>query len=77
LRTAAAPAAAAPAKAGAAPAAQRPAPTVQRAAAPIIPTIKPLDKGLIYGAAVASLIAIGGVVWVFLILTKTVQDFSS
>ncbi len=75
---AAAPAAAAPAKAGAAPAAaQRPAPVAHRTAAPIVPTIKPLDKGLIYGAAVCSLIAVGGVVWVFLTLKNVVENFSS
>jgi hypothetical protein len=78
LRTAAAPAAAAPAKAGAAPAAaQRPAPVAQRPMAPVIPTIKPLDKGLIYGAAVCSLIAVGSVVWVFLTLKNVVENFSS
>jgi len=78
LRTAAAPAAAAPAKAGAAPAAaQRPAPVAHRTTVPIVPTIKPLDKGLIYGAAVCSLLAVGGVVWVFLTLKNVVENFSS
>src|SRR5277367_2468074 len=76
LRIPAAPAAAAPAptKGGAAPAAtQRPAPMTQRAAAPVVPTIKPLDKILIYCAAVASLAAVGGVVWVFLTLKNVVE----
>lgn len=77
LRTAAAPAAAAPAKAGAAPtAAQRPA--TPRAVAPIVPTIKPLDKGLIYGAAVCGLIGFGFCLYTYLLLLKpTVENFSS
>src|SRR6185437_10494935 len=71
-------AAAAPAKAGAAPAAaQRPAPVAHRTTVPIVPTIKPLDKGLIYSAAVCSLLAVGGVVWVFLTLKNVVENFSS
>jgi len=76
LRTAvAAPAAAAPAKAGAAPAAaQRPVP---RAMVPVVPALQPLDKGLIYGAAVCSLLAVGGTVWVFLTLKGLVENFSS
>jgi hypothetical protein len=79
LRTAAAAAAAAaPAKSGAAPAAaQRPATAVQRAAVPMVPTLKPLDKGLIYGALVCSLVAVGGAVWVFLTLKGLVENFSS
>jgi hypothetical protein len=80
LRTAAAPAAhaATPAKAGAAPtAAQKPAPMTQRAAAPVVPSIKTLDKFLIFSAAVASLVAVGGVVWVFLTLKNVVENFSS
>jgi hypothetical protein len=32
---------------------------------------------LIYGAAVASLIAVGGVVWVFVALKNTVETFAS
>ncbi len=78
-KTAAAPvaAAAAPTKTGAAPvAAQRPAP-VSRPAAVIVPSIKPLDKILIYAAAVASLAAIGVVTWVFLTLKSTVETFNS
>ena len=76
LRTAAA-AAAAPAK-GAAPAAtQKPAPVAQRAATPVVPSIKTLDKVLIFSAAVASLIAVGGVTWVFLTLKNVVENFTS
>lgn len=81
LKSSAAPAAAAPApaRAGAAPAAgQRPAPAAQRPLpSAAIPTIKPLDKALIYAAAVCSLIAVGGVVWVFLTLKSTVENFIS
>jgi hypothetical protein len=79
LRTAAAPAApAAAAKSGAAPtAAQKAAPVAQRAAAPVVPSIKTLDKVLIFSAAFASLVAIGGVVWVFLTLKNVVENFSS
>jgi len=82
LKSAAAPAAAAPApaRAGAAPAAgQRPAPVAQRPlpASAMIPTIKPLDKGLIFAAAVCSLIAVGCVVWVFMTLKSTVETFIS
>jgi len=42
-----------------------------------VPSIKPLDKILIYAAGVAGLAAIGGVVWVFLTLKNTVETFSS
>jgi hypothetical protein len=79
LRTAAAAAAApaAPAKGAAPTAAQRPAPTAQRIAAPVVPSIKPLDKVLIFSAAVASLAAVGGVVWVFLTLKNVVENFTS
>ncbi len=79
LRTAAAPAAAAAAPTkGAAPvaAAQKGAP-IQRAAAPIVPSIKTVDKVLIFSACVASLAAIGGVTWVFLTLKNVVENFSS
>ncbi|HEY5042067.1 MAG TPA: hypothetical protein VIK53_08695 [Verrucomicrobiae bacterium] len=65
------------AKGTAAPTAQqRPAP-VQRAAAPVVPTIKTLDKVLIYASAVASLAAVGIVVWVFFTLKSTVETFTS
>jgi len=79
---AAAPAAAAPApKTAAAPAAPagaaRPAAAPQRAAAPVVPTIKGLDKVLIYTAAVASIAAVGVVVWVFLTLKNSVETFTS
>ncbi len=80
LRTAAAPAAAAPAAPakGAAPvAAQKSVPAAQRAAAPGVPTVKTLDKVLIFSAAVASLAAVGGVVWVFLTLKNLVENFQS
>jgi hypothetical protein len=80
LRTAAAAAvpAAAPAKPGAAPvAAPKGAPIAQRAAAPVVPSIKTLDKVLIFSAAFASLVAVGGVVWVFLTLKNVVENFSS
>jgi hypothetical protein len=72
-RSAAAPAAAAPATT------QRPAPAVPRpAVAPsAAPSIQTLDKALIFSAAVASLIAVGGVVWVFLALKGIVENFSS
>ena len=77
-----APSAAAPAPAGkgapaAAPtAAKGPAP-MQRAAAPIVPSIKTLDKVLIFSAAVASIAAVGIVVWVFLTLKNNVETFTS
>ena len=82
LRTAAAPSAtaAAPARTGAAGApvaAQKPAPMSQRTAAPVVPSIKTLDKVLIFSAAVASLVAVGGVTWVFLTLKDAVDNFSS
>ncbi len=76
---AAAPAlAAAPAAKGAAPAAaaKSPAP-MQRAAGPVVPAIKTLDKVLIFSAAVASLAAVGVVVWVFLTLKNNVETFTS
>jgi hypothetical protein len=53
------------------------APLPQRAAAPIVPTIKTLDKVLIYVATVTSLAAVGGVVWVFLTLKNVLENFSS
>jgi hypothetical protein len=78
LRTAAAPTAAAPAKGTAtAPAQQRPATMQRPAAASAAPSIKTLDKVLIYTAFVASLAAVGGVVWVFLTLKNTVETFTS
>jgi hypothetical protein len=73
-----APAAAAPTKTGAAPvAAQRPVPVSRPAPAPATPAIKPLDTILIYAAGVAGLLAVGGVVWVFVTLKNTVENFSS
>ena len=73
--------AAAPALKAAAPAApaataKAPAP-MQRAAAPIVPSIKTLDKVLIFSAAVASLAAVGVVVWVFMMLKDKVETFTS
>jgi hypothetical protein len=83
LRTAAAPAATPPPARGgtaAAPTAQqRPTSTsAPRSAAPAgAPTIKGLDKILIFTAAVASLAAVGGVLWVFLTLKNTIEAFNS
>jgi hypothetical protein len=75
---------AAPARSAAAPAAapatgQRPAPAAPRpaVASTAAASIKTLDKALIFSAAVASLIAVGGVVWVFLALKGIVENFSS
>ena len=80
-------AAAAPAtKIGAAPTAARPgAPVAKPGAAPLAtrtatsgaPTIKGLDKALIYIACVASLAAVGMAVWVFLKLNDTLTTFQS
>jgi len=68
-------------KTGAAPvapaAAAKPGPVASRAAAPVVPSIKTLDKVLIFSAAVASLVAVGGVVWVFLTLKNVVKNFQS
>jgi hypothetical protein len=69
---------AAPTKTGAAPvSSQRPAPAPRPTAAPVVPSIKTLDKALIYAAGVAGLAAVGGVVWVFLTLKNVVESFSS
>ena len=65
---------AAPAAKGAAPTAmQRPAPVATRTAT-AVPSIKALDKILIFTAAVASLAAVGGVTWVFLTLKNLVEN---
>jgi hypothetical protein len=79
LKTAGSAAAAPAAKTAAAPAAaqQRPAPVATRTAAPVIPSIKTVDKILIFAAAVASLAAVGGAVWVFLTLKNLVENFQS
>ena len=80
LRTAAAAAApAALAKGGAAPtAAQKPAPVVQRAAAPVVPSIKTLDKVLIFSAAVASLVAVGFAFYSYwFVLKPLIENFTS
>lgn len=77
---AAAPAAVqAPTKGGAAPvAAQRPAPApAPRPAAPLVPSIKTLDKVLIYAAALAGLAAVGITTWLFLALKGIVENFTS
>ena len=58
----------------AATAAQRPAPVTRAAAAPLVPSIKTLDKVLIFSTAVASLAAVGIVVWVFMTLKNTVEN---
>jgi hypothetical protein len=68
-KTAAAPAAAPTAAKGPAP--------MQRAVAPVVPAIKTFDKVLIYSAFVASLAAVGVVVWVWKVLNDTVTNFSS
>ena len=71
LAKTAAPAAAAPAASAKAPA------PMQRAAAPVVPSIKTLDKVLIFSAAIASLVAVGVVVWVFMALKDKVETFTS
>jgi hypothetical protein len=48
-----------------------------RSAAPVIPTIKTIDKVLIIAAAVASLAAVGGAVWVLITLKNLVENFQS
>ena len=54
----------------------RPTVATQRPpAAPAAPAIKALDKYLIYGAAVASLAAVGGATWIFFILKNSVETF--
>lgn len=70
--TPAAPAAPRPATAApaAAPAAQRPA---SRPAAPAVPTIKGLERALIYAAAVAGLLAIGSTVFCMIMLSNAIQ----
>jgi hypothetical protein len=68
-------------KTGAAPAAataaQKPAP-MSRPAAPVVPSIKPLDKILIFSAAVAGLVGFGYnfYVWYF-VLKPLVDNFQS
>ena len=73
LKTAAAPTAAAP-KAGAAPTAQQRPATVAARPAPVIPSIKTVDKVLIYAAAVAALAAVGIAVWALLALKNIVEN---
>lgn len=69
--------AAAPAAAAAPTAQARPSAAPQRPSAPLVPALKTLDKALIYSAAVASLAAVGIVVWVFLTLKNSVETFTS
>jgi hypothetical protein len=72
-RPAAAPAPALSKSAAAPAAAQSPAPIAQRSA-PVVPSIKAFDKILIYTAFVASLVAVGGMVWVFLTVKNIVEN---
>jgi hypothetical protein len=79
LRTAAAPAAPAPTKVGATPTgAQKPVPVAQRATAPVVPSLKTIDKVLIFSAAVAGLVGFGYnfYVWYF-VLKPVVENFQS
>ncbi len=55
--------------AAAAPAQQRPS-SVQRPAAPVVPTIKTVDKVLIYCATVAALAGVGFNIYVFFFVLK-------
>jgi hypothetical protein len=65
-------------KAGAAPvAAQRPAPVSRPAVSPVVPSIKGMDKILIYAAGAAGLVGAGIVGWLFWSLKSTVENFSS
>ncbi len=76
LRTAAAPAA--PTKGAAPTAAQKPSPVTQRASAPVVPSIKTLDKVLIFSAAVASLAAVGGAFYSYwFVLKPLIENFQS
>lgn len=76
--TAAAPAAPAtshgPKPAPAAPGQPRP---MMAAAAPIVPALKGLDKGLIYTSVVFSLAAVGIVVWIYMTLQNSITTFNS
>jgi len=57
-----------------------PAPQTRIAAAPLpppVPTLKTLDKAFVYTAVVFSLAAVGIVVWIYLTLQSTVQNFVS
>ena len=77
LKTAAA-AAAAPAKGGAPATQQRPAAVQRPAAASGAPSIKTLDKVLIFSAAVASLVAVGFNFYVFyFVLKPLIENFQS
>ena len=76
------PTAAAPAAHGAAPATQaKPvattAPRAVASAAPAAPTIKGLDKGLIYAVAACTLIAVGLVFWGWYVINQSVTTFNS
>ncbi len=62
---------------GIAPAAGTPRPAAPRSAAPVVPTIKTMDKALIYCAAVFGLIGTGMVGFVFYKLNDIVTSFTS
>ena len=70
-------AAAAPAAKPGAPVAQRPAPVATRTGTSGAPSIKGIDKVLIFTACVAALAAVGMAVWVFLKLNDTLTTFQS
>ena len=70
----AAPAAAAPKTAAPAAAQQRPAAAAPRPAAPIVPTIKTVDKVLIYSASAAAIIGVGFNIYVFFFVLKPLID---
>jgi hypothetical protein len=55
---------------------QRPVAATPRPAAAGAPSIGTLDTYLIYGAAVAGLVAVGGATWIFFILKNSVETFS-
>ena len=76
------PTAAAPAAHGAAPATQaKPVATAQArpmvAAPAAAPTIKGLDKGLIYAVAACAIIAVGLVFWGWYVINQSVTTFNS
>jgi hypothetical protein len=72
-----APSAAAPTKAAAAPVAQNRPTAIAPRPAVVVPAIQPLDKILIFTAAVASIAAIGIVTWAYFNLKSTLENFSS
>ena len=50
---------------------------VARSAAPVVASMKTVDKVLIYAAFVTSLAAVGGAVWVLITLKNLVENFQS